>query len=75
MTTVLGGPKLQLSHFSRRSLFIAILVVGALLFPPFSQAKVEDVACQTAGGVSIPGECLKGGRSIDPFNAEEASAP
>lgn len=40
-----------------------------------AHASVEDVACQTAGGVSIPGECLKSGRSIDPFNAEEAAAP
>jgi TPR repeat protein len=35
---------------------------------------VEDTACQTAGGVSIGPECLKGGSSIDPFNAEQAAS-
>ena len=34
---------------------------------------VEDAACAAAGGISSPGECLKGGGSIDPFNAEQAA--
>ncbi len=37
--------------------------------------SVEDTACQTAGGISVPGACLKGGSSIDPFNAEQAASP
>lgn len=36
--------------------------------------SVEDTACQTAGGISVPGACLKGGSSIDPFNAEQAAS-
>ena len=36
---------------------------------------VEGVACETAGGVSVGPECLKGGSSIDPFNAEQSAAP
>ncbi|MBZ5660098.1 MAG: hypothetical protein LAO08_06790 [Acidobacteriia bacterium] len=36
---------------------------------------VEDSACETAGGIPSPGECLKGGGSIDPFNAEQAASP
>ncbi len=38
-------------------------------------SSVEDIACQTAGGISTPGACLKGGSSIDPFNAEQAASP
>ena len=34
---------------------------------------VEGTACAAAGGVYSPGECLKGGGSIDPFNAEQAA--
>jgi TPR repeat protein len=33
----------------------------------------EDIACQTAGGIPAPGECMKGGGTIDPFNAAEAA--
>jgi TPR repeat protein len=36
---------------------------------------VQDQACATAGGVSVGPECLKGGSTIDPFNAEQAAAP
>jgi TPR repeat protein len=36
---------------------------------------VMDTACATAGGVSVGPECLKGGSTIDPFNAEQAAAP
>ncbi|MFP5226503.1 MAG: tetratricopeptide repeat protein [Acidobacteriota bacterium] len=36
---------------------------------------VMDTACQTAGGIPAGPECLKGGSSIDPFNAEEAASP
>jgi TPR repeat protein len=33
-----------------------------------------ETACQTAGGIPDPsGLCLKGGRQIDPFNAEQAA--
>jgi len=35
--------------------------------------SVEDVACGVAGGVSVGPECVKGGSSIDPFNAEHAA--
>jgi TPR repeat protein len=38
-----------------------------------SHGGVEDAACAAAGGISSPGECLKGGGSIDPFNAEQAA--
>jgi len=31
----------------------------------------EDIACQTAGGTSSPGECIRGGETIDPYNATE----
>ncbi len=36
---------------------------------------VEDIACETAGGIPSPGECMKGGGTIDPFNAEQAASP
>ena len=36
---------------------------------------VMDTACETAGGIAAGGECLKGGGSIDPFNAEQAASP
>jgi TPR repeat protein len=36
---------------------------------------VMDTACETAGGIPVGPECLKGGSSIDPFNAEQAAAP
>jgi TPR repeat protein len=29
--------------------------------------NVEDVACSTAGGVSVGPECIRGGQNIDPF--------
>jgi TPR repeat protein len=32
-----------------------------------------DIACETAGGIPAPGECMKGGGDIDPFNAEQAA--
>jgi TPR repeat protein len=35
--------------------------------------SVEDTACETAGGIPSPGECMKGGGDIDPFNASEAA--
>ncbi len=31
----------------------------------------EDIACETAGGISSPGACIRGGENIDPFNATE----
>jgi TPR repeat protein len=31
-------------------------------------SSTEDIACSTAGGVSVPGACLRGGETIDPFN-------
>jgi hypothetical protein len=31
----------------------------------------DDVACETAGGISSPGACVRGGENIDPFNATE----
>jgi TPR repeat protein len=34
---------------------------------------VEGTACAAAGGVYSPGECMKGGGTIDPFNAEQAA--
>ena len=36
---------------------------------------VMDTACATASGVSVGPECLKGGSTIDPFNAEQAANP
>lgn len=33
-----------------------------------------DIACETAGGIPAPGECMKGGGDIDPFNAEQAAS-
>jgi TPR repeat protein len=35
----------------------------------------EDIACQTAGGVSTPGACIRGGENIDPFNPYAGSEP
>lgn len=35
--------------------------------------SVMETACQTAGGVSVDFECIKGGSDIDPFNAEQAA--
>jgi uncharacterized protein len=32
-------------------------------------SRVEDIACATAGGISSPGACVRGGQNIDPFNA------
>jgi TPR repeat protein len=32
--------------------------------------SVEDIACATAGGVSSPGECFRGGETIDPFKPD-----
>jgi TPR repeat protein len=34
-------------------------------------AGPEDAACAAAGGISSPGECTRGGGTIDPFNAVE----
>ena len=28
-----------------------------------------QIACETAGGISTPGACIKGGENIDPFHA------
>jgi hypothetical protein len=36
---------------------------------------VMDTACGVAGGVPVGPECIKGGATIDPFNAEQANAP
>jgi len=37
-----------------------------------AHGTVEDVACSTAGGVSVGGgECIRGGSNIDPFNATQ----
>ena len=41
--------------------------------PPSS--GVMETACGVAGGIPAGFECLKGGSSIDPFNAEQASSP
>jgi hypothetical protein len=30
--------------------------------------STDDIACETAGGVSSPGSCLRGGQTIDPWN-------
>jgi TPR repeat protein len=38
------------------------------------QGGVEGVACGAAGGVSVGPECVKGGSTIDPFNAEQAAS-
>ena len=32
-------------------------------------SSTEDIACETAGGVSSPGACFRGGETIDPYNA------
>ncbi len=32
---------------------------------------VMDIACETAGGVSTPGACIKGGSDIDPFKPSD----
>ncbi len=39
--------------------------IAALLH---SNSSVEDTACATAGGISTPGACIKGGDNIDPWN-------
>lgn len=31
-------------------------------------SSTEDIACQTAGGTSSPGACIRGGENIDPWN-------
>ena len=31
-------------------------------------SSTEDTACQTAGGISTPGACIRGGENIDPWN-------
>jgi TPR repeat protein len=36
---------------------------------------VMDTACGVAGGIPVGPECVKGGATIDPFNAEQANAP
>ncbi len=41
--------------------------------PPAS--GVLETACGVAGGIPVGPECVKGGSSIDPFNAEQASSP
>jgi TPR repeat protein len=33
-----------------------------------ANSSTEDIACQTAGGVSTPGACIRGGENIDPWN-------
>jgi hypothetical protein len=33
-----------------------------------ANSSTEDIACQTAGGISSPGSCVRGGQNIDPFN-------
>jgi hypothetical protein len=32
-------------------------------------SSTEDIACETAGGISAPGMCMRGGQTIDPYNA------
>ena len=34
-------------------------------------SSTEDIACQTAGGVSTPGACIRGGENIDPWNPNQ----
>jgi TPR repeat protein len=34
----------------------------------------DDIACETAGGVSSPGACLRGGENIDPFDSTHNEA-
>ncbi len=33
-----------------------------------ANSSTEDIACQTAGGIPIPGSCVRGGQNIDPYN-------
>ena len=37
--------------------------------PAIVAAGPEDLACQTAGGVSVGPECIRGGETIDPFQS------
>jgi TPR repeat protein len=33
-----------------------------------ANSTTEDIACETAGGISTPGACIRGGQNIDPWN-------
>jgi TPR repeat protein len=33
-----------------------------------ANSSVEDTACSVAGGISVPGACIRGGQNIDPWN-------